>query len=235
MVDLESISIEQDNNSAVIKVKSYPPLHHFYHIYCGNNYAEQDGAWISPVTLHIEALKSSGLLNYINTVQIGLVGLHHQRDQAKQLLLDSGINHVVVVEAESGWEQVTQVPLYNFAQTNNGYVLYAHTKGSFNNTDQNIGWCKLMTDATVVNWRNCLEKLEHVDAVGRDWHDFSQQHGPHLGGPHVGQKWFAGTFWWAKLNRIKDIGHIPTMHTRWDAEVWIGQIPDITVHNITEW
>lgn len=222
-------------------------FHHFYHIYCGTNAAGEERTWIPILELHIQSLQQSNLINHLNTIHIGLVGLPHQRQEVKEFLSEKGVLYTVVAESDRGWEQETQNKLYEFAQDNEGYVLYAHTKGGFNLTEQNINWRKSMTYFTIIQWEHCIEKLADVDAVGCYWFDFSGQSPPHLGGPHVGQRWFAGTFWWSKLNRIKDIGHGPTMQTRWDAEVWIGQIPGVQVydpagpetehHNaiITEW
>jgi hypothetical protein len=209
------------------------PIHHFYHIYCGNNFTNQESTWTPIVEQHFSALKTSELINHLNTTYIGLVGLPHQREEVKQYLFQNEINYMIIGESDSGWEQITQDPLYNFSKTNNGYILYAHTKGGFNNTEQNIDWCKSMTHFNIIKWRDCVARLNQFDAVGCYWHDFSGQAPPHLGGPHIGQRWFAGTFWWSKLNRIRDIGHGPTHHTRWDAEVWIGQIPNISAYDLT--
>lgn len=208
-------------------------MHHFYHIYCGSNASQKENDWIPIVQLHIESLKTSQLINKLDTIHIGLVGLPHQRQQVKDFLSENNISHTVVDEADHGWEQLTQNKLYEFAELNDGNILYAHTKGGFNVTEQNINWRKSMTYFNVIKWKDCIEKLSDVDAVGCHWHDFSGQSPPHLGGPHVGQRWFAGTFWWSKLNKIREIGHGPTMQTRWDAEVWIGQIPNISVYDIT--
>jgi len=209
------------------------PIHHFYHIYCGFDYAGKEDSWKLPLENHLIALKQSGLNNYINTMHIGLVGNDNHRQHAKDFISQHEINFTVVAESINGFEQVTQDQLYNFAQTNNGYILYAHTKGSFNLNQQNIDWCKSMTYFNIIKWRDCVARLNQFDAVGCNWFDFSGQSPSHLGGPHVGQRWFAGTFWWSKLNRIRDIGRGPTHYTRWDAEVWIGQIPNIDSYNIT--
>ena len=208
-------------------------FHHFYHIYCGLNASQKENDWIPIVQLHIESLKTSQLINNLDTIHIGLIGLPHQRQQVKNFLSENNISYTVVDEANHGWEQLTQNKLYKFAQVNDGNILYAHTKGGFNVTEQNVNWRKSMTYFNVIKWKDCIEKLSDFDAVGCHWHDFSGQSPPHLGGPHVGQRWFAGTFWWSKLNKIREIGHGPTMQTRWDAEVWIGQIPNISVYDFT--
>lgn len=209
------------------------PLYHFYHLYCGKDINGQEDSWKESIGLHIKALKEYELVNYIKDIKIGLVGEDYERQKAKDFLIQQEISFDIIAEELYGYEQVTQNILYNFSQFNNGYILYGHSKGSFNFTDQNRSWCKSMIYFNVVKWKEAIEYLHNVDAVGCDWHDFTNQSAAHLGGPHTGQRWFAGTYWWSKLERIKDIGHGPTLQSRWDAEVWIGQIPNISVYNIT--
>jgi len=206
-------------------------IHHFYHIYCGANCYGQADTWKESVETHIGAIKSHGLINKLKTVHIGLVGGEQDRQNVKNFLTENNIPFTVVDEQNNGFEQVTQNHLYEFSQNNDGYVLYGHSKGSYNFTDQNRAWCKSMIYFNIIMWQEALRQLKNVDAVGCNWHDFSNQYAAHLGGPHTGQKWFAGTFWWSKLNRIKDIGHPPTNNSRWDAEVWIGQMPNITTYD----
>jgi hypothetical protein len=208
-------------------------LHHFYHIYCGLDVERKEGSWKLPVETHVEALKKYKLTDYLSTMHVGLVGNDSHRQQVQDFLTEHEINFTIVSEAQSGWEQVTQNQLYEFAKSNDGYILYGHSKSSFNSTQQNIDWCKSMVYFNVVQWSDCIDRLTDYDAIGCYWFDFSGQAPPHLGGPHVGQRWFAGTYWWSKLNRIRDIGHGPTMHTRWDAEVWIGQIPGLLAYDLT--
>jgi len=214
-------------------IEELPQIHHFYHIYCGFDYANREDSWKPSLSVHLKSLKEYGLTDHISTIHVGIVGNDNHRKHVQDFITEHEINFTVVAESTSGFEQVTQNELYKFAQTNDGYILYAHTKGSFNMNQQNSDWCKSMTYFNVVRWRDCVARLSKFDAVGCNWFDFSGQSPPHLGGPHVGQKWFAGTFWWSKLNRIRDIGHGPTMQTRWDAEVWIGQMPNISAYNIT--
>lgn len=206
-------------------------LHHFYHIYCGIDCYGQMNSWRESVSIHMDAIQKHGLIHKLETIHIGLVGGPQERENVKEYLTSINIPFTIVAEQDSGFEQVTQDQLFNFAHENEGHVLYAHTKGSHNFTDQNRSWCKSMIYFNVVIWEEAIRQLKKVDAVGCHWHDFSNQYASHLGGPHTGQRWFAGTFWWSKLNRIRDIGHPPTNGSRWDAEVWIGQMPDITVYD----
>jgi hypothetical protein len=208
-------------------------MYHFYHLYCGTNAYGQEECWKESVGIHMNALRHYGLIDHLSGIYVGLVGQYDQRQAAKEFLTDNDIIFNVVEECDYGFEQVTQNKLYDFSHHNDGYILYGHSKGSFNFTDQNRSWCKSMIYFNIVRWQEAISYLTDVDAVGCDWHDFSNQDATHIGKPHTGQRWFAGTYWWSKLNRIKDIGHEPTMHTRWDAEVWIGQMPDIKIYNMT--
>ena len=250
MVDDDIEIVDEDAKqkySTDLDKSELPPMYHFYHIYCGPNYAGQENTWKESVGTHLKAFKDFGLHEHIPTIHVGFVGGQNNIDDAKNFIAEHDIDFNVVAESWTGFEQVTQVPLYEFAQDHDGYIFYGHTKGSFNFTDQNRAWCKSMIYFNIVRWENAILKLKDVDAVGCYWHDFTVNQSPHIGSPHTGQRWFAGTFWWSRLNRIRDIGHGPTMHTRWDAEVWIGQIPDIKIYDfnnmdgefpnatITEW
>jgi len=205
-------------------------LYHFYHIYCGPNFIGQKDTWKESVGIHIDSIKNYGLIDKLKTIHIGLVGPEIDRNEVKIFLNEKGINYTIIDEKDHGWEQLTQNKMYEFSQLNNGYVLYGHSKGSYNFNNQNRDWCKSMIYFNIVKWEDAVEKLNTNDAVGCYWFDFTGQVGP--GGPHTGQRWFAGTFWWSKLELIKTINP-PTMFSRWDAEVWIGKIPNIKIYDIT--
>jgi len=199
-------------------------LHHFYHIYCNEN-------WNQIVPFHIECLNKYGLLDSLESFKIGLVGNLEYRNIVKHFLDSKNINFEIVDESNDGWEQVTMNKLYEFSQNNDGYILYAHSKGAVNNGEQNRQWRKSMTWHNIVKWKEAVDKLKDCDAVGCHWHDFTKQQSSTLGGPHTGNCWFAGTFWWSKLDLLRQIGP-PKMTSRYDAEVWIGNIRHIKKMNI---
>lgn len=178
-------------------------LYNFYHIFA-------DGKWELPVTEYIAALKNSKLIEQIDLLHVGIVGSEENRKKVKDFLTPI-VKFVVVAEEETGWEQVTQNKLYEFSQTHEGYVLYAHTKGSFNPEPKNQQWRREMTQFTVTNWKDSIKKLEICDATGSKLFLSSVQK----------YKFFAGTFWWTKLSHIKKIGP-PKMNSRYDAEIWIN-------------
>ena len=67
---------------------NYPNIYHFYHLYCGTNVYGQDDCWKESVGIHMNALHEYQLMNHLSGIYIGFVGLPHQRNEAKQFLLD---------------------------------------------------------------------------------------------------------------------------------------------------
>lgn len=207
-------------------------IYHFYHVYCGPDANGANRSWQYSVDLHIDALKRFGLIKKLDTIHTGIVGPESHREEFKSYMQEKNINITVVNESDGGWEQITQSKLYDFAQGSDGYVLYAHTKGSYNFNILNNNWCKSMTYYNVVKWRDCIKYLKDYDAVGAYWFDFSDSSAPHIGQPHTGQRWFAGTYWWTKLEKIRSIGYPPSTDSRYDAEIWIGRVPNIKPYNL---
>lgn len=184
---------------------------HFYHVYAA-------GAWVDPLEEHVQALRGSGLLDRLGVLCVGLVGDPGEREQVRKRLTGLGVEHVVVGEEDVGWEQVTQVPLWEFAQDNDGLVLYAHTKGAANpHVQVNHPWRRTMCYYNVTRWVDCVEALQGgVDAAGVYWLRMPQSP------EHADHNWFfAGTYWWSSLGFVRRLQR-PPMNHRWDAEGWIG-------------
>jgi len=176
-------------------------LYHFYHVYA-------DGEWIEAVDEHCEALKEHGLAENLDKFYLGVVGTDDNRTTAiSRITMHHNLNAEVIVEAPIQWEQITLEPLRRFSTTNDGYLLYAHTKGSYNHTPINIGWRSSMCYYNVVKWKDAVEKLdEGYRAVGCHW---------------VNDAIFGGNYWWANTSYLKCL---PTLavDNRWRAEEWIG-------------
>ena len=200
-------------------------IYHFYHIYASN--------WRPAVEFHFDMLRNHGLLKRLNGIYIGIVGTASDRDAVIDYLNSIEIEYTIVDQARDGWEQVTLNKLHEFSQQHDGYVLYAHTKGAANPGYHQENWRMRMTYFNIVQWERATRKLKDHDAVGCYWIDASNGGVPGLGGPHVNQKWFAGTFWWSKLELIRNIPP-PQMGSRWDAEVWIGKIPNINIFDLND-
>lgn len=185
-------------------------LYHFYHIYA-------DGDWYVPVSQHLTALKKWDLINNLSALKVGIVGTPENRTNVIQYLTNK-IIFDVVSEQDEGWEQATQIPLHAFSLINNGYILYAHSKGAANISKLNNFWRKSMTFYNVGQWQKAVEKLdEGFDAVGQHW-----MYPPPYLPDHEGTPFFGGTFWWTSLAHIRELGK-PTLENRHIAEDWIGQ------------
>lgn len=198
-------------------------LHHFYHCYSGINSEGNREAWKPILSKHIESLIDSKLIKNISPIKIGITSNTNNFNEVRNLVDSYSIPYEIVAESKTGWEQETLCKLYDFSQSNDGYVLYAHSKGAYTDIVINHIWRETMTYFNVLKWKDAVDKLADYDAVGCYWFDDSHQK-KHDGYPHKGQRWFAGTFWWSKLDILRKIGK-PGMSTRWDAEVWIGRIP----------
>lgn len=184
-------------------------IHHFYHIYA-------DGKWHEPVSEHIRALEM-GLKEQLKTFSVGIVGSSENRAAVKTWL-SQRIEYTICAEAESGWEAVTQQPMHDFAQTNDGLILYCHSKGSSDPSDVNIRWRRSMIWHNVIQWKFAVEKLKDHETYGCH---FIQ---PLISGmpEHRQGNWmYAGTFYWVKAELLRTWMRVPLTH-RHESEGWIG-------------
>lgn len=195
-------------------------LYNFYHIYA-------DGQWQSSVAEYVSALLNSGLYDNLAGLFIGIAGSKANQDAVITYLSGCKLAFKVVATAETGWEQVTQIPLAHFAKTTEGYVLYAHSKGSSDPSPINIAWRQSMICCNVVNWREMVAKLEVVQAAGSHWLHPSRY-------SNVTTPFFGGTFWWARLDYVRTLGE-PKVENRWQAESWIGEKNPIVFDNNPGW
>ena len=179
-------------------------LYHFYHIYA-------DGNWKEPTMEHLKALKDSGLYDELNEISIGIVGSLININTVAEYLTRFDKVHIKTFQSE-GWEQVTQRLIKDISHLD-GKVLYAHTKGAWNNTEVNPNWRREMTKYNVTEWRTCIEDLNTFDCVGIHW-----MYPVNL---PDGTPFFAGNFWWANLYHIRKLDY-PKLNHRYQAEEWLG-------------
>lgn len=178
-------------------------LTHFYHVYA-------DGDWVVPARDHFAALEASNLTDHLDSIRLGIVGQKSNREKVK-----NSLPGVVVAESETGWEQVTLKELYDFCQTDDGAVFYAHTKGAGAVSELSSRWRVSMIHDTVTRWRECVEALETVDAAGSYWLMSGEpEHWDH-------GFFFAGNFWWAKSLYVRGLDPVRNEH-RFQAEGWVG-------------
>lgn len=201
-----------DNTEELDIIENKPDLHHFYHVY-------SKGAWQTPVTEHIAALKKSGLINNLKTFQVGLVGPEDTRNAVREYLDSEGIEYIVCAEADDGWEQETQDMIYDFAQKNDGYVLYAHTKNAVNINPLHVSWRLSMTYHTVIIWEDVIKKLESYCAAGSHYLESGIQTNRTNISTEIG--FYAGTFWWTHLKYIRNFPDKPERSSRYGAEGWL--------------
>jgi hypothetical protein len=178
-------------------------LSHFYHVFA-------DGDWEIPATEHFEELRVSGLLDELDGIYLGVVGSRENRRKVKRTL-----RHHVTVEAGEGWEQVTLNKLHDFCQTDDGVVLYAHTKGAWSRGELAKVWRVSMTHDVVTRWRECVYALEKVQCAGPFWlRSNMPEHSGH-------ESFFAGNFWWARSDYVRTLEPVG-LENRFQAEGWVG-------------
>lgn len=174
-------------------------LIHYYHVYA-------DGAWHLPVQEHLQALNESGLITVLDAKRVGIVGKPHNREQVKDLLVPLGWE--VVAETDAGYEQVT---LNSMKWLPEDKILYAHTKGAYDNSSFRHEWRRAMNDCVIRRWRRCVVALDEVDAVGGYWFWRRREDIPHH---------FAGNFWWTKGEYLAKVPFPISEASRWDAEFY---------------
>lgn len=197
---------------------TFKNLYHWYHVYAA-------GDWVPIVDEHLWTLRTYGLYDNLEHMFIGFVGSSEQVAAAKAYIADKGIEFTACAEAAQGWEQVTQQHLWDFSQTNDGYCLYAHTKGAALPVPHlSDHWRRHMAWHTICQWRDVLQRLEDGARIaGCHWIDtphygIEHHHGHVL--PSLGI--FGGNFWWTRLEEIRT-GHEVQLENRYCAEHWIGQ------------
>ena len=141
------------------------------------------------------------------------------------------------------FETPTLYKLWDWCKTHpDDSVIYCHTKGVSRPSTKLTAWRKLMEHMVVLRWRENLEMLKDVDAVGVNW----RTNAPYWPTPH-----FTGTFWHARADYINTLPdpwwyrenggseHKPRFFRRgaehgWQrlhAEMWIGANPNIRVYS----
>lgn len=186
-------------------------LHHFYHIYA-------DGNWKEPVSEHIRAMKEWGLIDNLKTFAIGMVGSTNNCADVVDYLAQENICYHLADVHPTGWEQVTQIKMWEFSKDNDGLMLYAHSKGASNPSDVSVRWRRSMTYWNVIRWNDCVEKLKgEAETVGCHWIYPTVTMPEHV----YGNPMYAGTFFWARCELMRTWIR-PTTEHRHAAEGWIG-------------
>ena len=191
-------------------------LHHFYHVYA-------DGWWETPVTEHFDALVRFGLYDRLATLRVGFVGTPDNVQRAKDFITSLNVTYEVAAETSEGWEQTTQIPMWEFAKEHDGYISYAHTKGAANYAPINWHWRRSMEYYNFVRWEVAVAHLDSgKKIVGCHWFNGGPAENPEWG--HGGM--FGGTYWWTTCAILRQNVR-PTTDHRFAAEHWIGQLSEV--------
>lgn len=179
-------------------------------------------------------MEATGLLNATDYMLVGVNGGKESEGLARGAFPKA---QLVFHGLESRNENLTIVELEKWVPDHQDwYVLYLHSKGATHGPDSyrfkaNEIWRKCMMRHCVQNWRQCVADLDAgYESVGAHW--MTGEKTP------PGHNIWAGTFFWAKASflatlpsiylrdRIKTSG-IKALESRYEAEVWIGNGPNL--------
>ena len=179
-------------------------IYHFYHIWA-------DGKWEIPLQDNLDYLKSGGLIDNLDEFYVGIVGKEENRLLVKQYLKERSIKHKVCTEKDEGFEQETLDEICNL-EDEDAYILYAHTKGSYNDEEYEHRWRKELSKTLIENWEECLYRLQDNFIVGRQYTVENCTSLVHVSICYPPGKIFArygdfeGNFWWSHLVYLKMLG-----------------------------
>lgn len=189
----------------------------FYHIAAMGN-------WREVVAEHFVLLGEAGL----DSVQVSYLGETEGLDHVTRSAGDAGVNATVtqVDQRLTLYETPALKMIEGWARTNEGSILYFHTKGvSAPHDPYKRCWRDLMNRQVICNWRENVQQLDDFDVVGVNW-----RHCPPI-------SHFCGNFWWARSDWIRSLTPFdiyyenPRYPTDWDSgrrlgcEFWISSSP----------
>jgi hypothetical protein len=180
---------------------------HFYHAYL------ESDAWPEIVSEHIEALAS-----FTGPITVGLMGARSERDRVVEMFAAAELDASFVV-LTGQWEHDTLELVRRYVASNDGAVLYGHTKGASQPTEFNDRWRRSMQHYVVEGWKGCRDSLMlgNHDAVGCHW-----LHPDVFGETVMGAvPFFGGNYWMATCDYLRALPPVPT-EDRFGAERWIG-------------
>jgi hypothetical protein len=209
-------------------------IYHFYHIWA-------DGEWQVPLQDNLDYLHKGDLINNLDEFYVGIVGKEENRLLVKQYLQERNIKHKVCTEKDRGYEQETLDEICNL-KDEDAYILYAHTKGSYNTEEYEHRWRKELSKNLIENWRECIEKLQDNQAVGNQYTVVNRTNLIHVAVCYPPGKIFArygdfdGNFWWSHLRYLKMLGRpyrildLETGYRREAAETWLRNLCNVFDH-----
>lgn len=171
----------------------------FYHLGAMNS------AWDKIVTEQLSLVKSSGLADAATVnmcfaapdFAINEIKIYIKQKFPFVNLLSSRVMSGKG-EQENLFEGQTLKEIQTYSKTNDGYVLYIHSKGMLQYGSPPVNdWRAYMDYWMIEQWKDCIQKIEddQVDAVGTNW---TYEFYPH----------FSGNFWWATTDYIKTLPNV---------------------------
>lgn len=204
-------------------------IYHYYHAFADGNDS------LVVIQEHLSNLISSKLSKYLEKFYVCIVGSDENRKKIKDLLFSfpGEIRVEILVEDSKGYEQITLEKMLENSKNQEGYYFYAHSKSSSNNRQSNKCWMHTMEIYNVLEWADVLPLLNSVDAVGCFWMTYNK-YPKHVHWSHTNNdtnSFFAGNYWWTTSDIIKQLPK-PDTANRYMAEQWIGNKPDLKVHDL---
>ena len=192
-------------------------LHAFYHCYA-------DGEWKLPTEDYLRALLDHGMYEQLTSLNIGFMGCRDNVERVETYLRSMPITYNVVAISPDLWEQATLIPLWEWCQSHDGYVSYAHSKGAGFNKEISLPWRRSMLYYNIVRWQTAVQALDGGKKIaGCHWLNAE----PSITNKEWGYSgMFGGNFWWAKADLLRQNVR-PTLRSRLDAEHWIGQLSEV--------
>ena len=115
----------------------------------------------------------------------------------------------------------------NASQKNIGYF---HTKGVSRPLEYRGQWRRVMMKNIIERWRDVEMILSYSNICGWDWCKIKEliKDCPLHEDSKTSHGFFAGNFWWGRLEYIKNLPSIKTLKKvgRFEAESWIGLSPN---------
>ncbi len=185
----------------------------FYHMYAVN-----DAKYRFLNTLN--KMKESGLYDKLDKINLVIVG-DEAKDIKDELLNDPKI--VITYGGNKSSESDTLKMIWDFCQTNDGNILYLHSKGATRPDNEKVkDWVDYMEYFCIDKHEDCFKVLTQYDTCGVNLTKHPMLH-------------YSGNFWWAKSEYIRKrlrYDHTKTSNKtvndeRWYCEFWLLDSPNV--------
>ncbi len=187
----------------------------FIHCYTVNN-------WMEILYEQTDKIIISGLYEKVDKIYVGLVGPPIELSPE----LPKKFNFMFHMENPEIGESLTLAMLHQKSKTFDGCIFYIHSKGASRNSPQHqVDWRNYMEYFLIDQPKIVLKELEKVDCVGVNWHILEGTSKSKMYGKLVFQPTttcFAGNFWWANSEYIRNLPNLFPIKGRFDSEFWIG-------------